>query len=61
MIFRRLTQMTPRHYRQKINQSIERQSSEVPTQLSQEPAGRGDHPIYKRELMLSSAFEPMRL
>jgi AraC-like DNA-binding protein len=61
MIFRRLTQMTPRHYRQKINQSLEQQSAKLPAQQPQEPEGRADHPIYKRELIHSSAFEPMPL
>jgi AraC-like DNA-binding protein len=61
MIFRRLTQMTPRHYRQKINHRLERQSTNVPAQHPEEPAGLADHPIYKRELLLSSAFEAVRL
>jgi AraC-like DNA-binding protein len=61
MIFRRLTQMTPRHYRKTINQSLDRQSTNLSAQHPQESAGRADRPIYKRELMLSSAFEPLPL
>lgn len=61
MIFRRLTQMTPRHYRQKVNQNLDIQSTVVPVQQPQERAGLADHPVYRRELMLSSAFESMRL
>lgn len=61
MIFRRLTQMTPRHYRQKIHHNLERQSTNIQTPIPQDAAGLADRPIYKRELMLSSAFEPLPL
>lgn len=61
MIFRRLTKMTPRSYRQNINESIERQSTSGSACTAPQPAGLVDHPFYKGELMLSSAFDSMRL
>jgi hypothetical protein len=53
--------MTPRGYRQNINERLERQSTNVSAKGVPEPAGLVDQPFYKRELMLSSAFESMRL
>ena len=61
MIFRRLTQMTPRYYRQKVFESLERHSSTTPAQRIQEPAEPGDNPRLNPELMFSSAFKPMGL
>ena len=45
MIFRRLTQMTPRHYRQKIHHNLERQSTNIQTPIPQDAAGLADRPI----------------
>jgi AraC-like DNA-binding protein len=61
MIFRRLTQMTPRGYRQKIVERSERQPTNDTTRQAPESTTLVDYPIYSRELMLSSAFESMRL
>jgi AraC-like DNA-binding protein len=61
MIFRRLTQMTPRYYRQKMTRGPERESTNVPARQTQELIGTAVHPVYKQELILSSAFESMRL
>jgi len=61
MIFRRLTQMTPRYYRQKVFESLEQHSSTTPAQRIQEPAEPGANPRLNPELMFSSAFKPMGL
>jgi len=61
MIFRRLTQMTPRSYRQKVNQTLEKQSTNVEGHGAPESSRPVDHFVYSNELMLSSAFESARL
>lgn len=60
MIFRRLTQMTPRHYRRRVIQDLEPQSN-ARAAHPRENTGPADHPIYKRELIVSSAFNSMPL
>jgi len=61
MIFRRLTQMTPRGYRQTMNQTREARPENASGQAALHPAGSVDYSIYQQDLMLSSGFEPMRL
>ena len=61
MIFRRLTQMTPRSYRQKIVERIDRHSTNFDAREVPESTTLVDQPIYSRELMQSSAFESMSL
>jgi AraC-like DNA-binding protein len=61
MIFRRLTQMTPRYYRQRANEILERQSTTSPAHRPPEIAMSGDNSVYNRDLMFSSAFESAQL
>lgn len=61
MIFRRLTQMTPRYYRQRANEILERQSATSPAHRPPEIAMSGDNSVYNRDLMFSSAFESAQL
>lgn len=61
MIFRRLTQMTPRSYRQNLHQTDRIRAARASDDSASVSEGIADNPLYNRKRIVSSGFSSIQL